>query len=90
MFKKLLREIVNDLWPELREDLKQALSVTLVQDIRGVYKLDKNAQYMIIVKDDETAQQLVQAINDHLDPQMRIIVLAAADVSLVEISKGGK
>ena len=79
MLTRIVRKVVAALLPDV-----------LTEHLGGLYKLDPKAQYMLVVKDDATAQQLVKAINDHLDPSSRIIVLAAESVSLVEINKGGK
>ncbi len=83
MLKKLVKKALDDLLPTLKGELY----MDLISHLQGIYKVDPKSQYMIIVKDDETAQQLVQALNESFDPQSRIVVLAAEDVNLIEITK---
>ncbi len=83
MLKQLVKKTLDELLPTLKGEMLN----DLLSHLGGIYKMDPKAQYMIIVKDDETAQQLVQALNERFDPESRIVVLAAEDVNLIQITK---
>ena len=83
MLKSLVKKALNDLLPTL----KRELFADLISHFGGIYKLDPKSQYMIVVKDEETAQQLVKEINERFETDSRLIVLAAEEVNVVQFTK---
>jgi hypothetical protein len=76
MLNKLVRNVIHSMWPELSERLAGDVFLKFMDSIQGVFKLDPNAQYIIVVKDDPLGEELVQAMADRFDSTNRIVVLA--------------
>ena len=86
LFKQTVRDAIYEMWPEISKLLKSDVYALLLQNVTGLFTFEQNSQYLVVVRDDETAQELVAAFNQRFSPNTRIIVLAAEDVRVLQIT----
>jgi hypothetical protein len=78
MLNKWIEKAIRKLLPEL-----------IVKQMIGTYVLNPNNQYMLVVRDDETAIGVQEACLKHLDITNgpRMVVIVASSMELVTIVK---
>ncbi len=84
-----MEELASNLMTNLRSWLPGEVQKQFTNQIQEMYQLNPANQYLIVVKDERTAEDLVKACADHLDLEHgpRIVFVVADRINVVEIVK---